>query len=269
MNSVILELPQESAYSHSSRIVQRQIPIQSTDNHRISSPEILISSLTLDPCSLQSETQPTSSSTGLEYESNLASHISADAQLWHRRLGHLNFPYLAQLSKQDVGIPLTPAPNKAKHCDQCAAGKSTRTKIPKTTTSILDLIHSDLCGPLPVESLSRSLYYVSFTDDYSRKTWIYFMSGKDQTFSKFRIFKAMIENQAKTKIRALRTDGEFNAFCQQAGIHRQLTAAYTPFQNGLAERRNRSILEKARSMMFGSGVPNFLWLKPQRQPFIY
>jgi transposase InsO family protein len=195
---------------------------------------------------------------------------SADAFLWHRRMGHLNYQYLAQLSKQAIGLPNIPAPNGTKHCDQCHAGKSSRSNIPKRATvrseGTLDLIHSDLCGPLPIESLSRARYYISFTDDFSRKTWIYFLVSKDQAFEKFRLFKTMIEKATGRTIKTLRTDrgGEylssaFSEFCQEAGIHRQLTAAHTPHQNGLAECRNRSILEKTRSMMLGAGVPNYLW----------
>jgi transposase InsO family protein len=91
------------------------------------------------------------------------------------------------------------------------------------------------------------------------------MSSKDQAFEKFRIFRTMVEKAIGRSIRVLRTDrggeylsGTFIEYCQAAGISRQLTAAYTPHQNGLAERKNRSIMEKTRSMMLGTGVPNFL-----------
>jgi transposase InsO family protein len=203
-------------------------------------------------------------------EVNSISHASAEAYLWHRRTGHLNFQYLSQLSRQQVGLPEISAPNGSKHCDSCHKGKSARSKIPKLATrrskAILEIIHSDPCGPLPVQSLGRTSYFITFTDDYSRKTWIYFMSGKDQTFSKFRLFKQTIEKLTGVSIKTLRLDrggeyqlGEFKTFCLEAGIKQELTATYSPFQNGLAECRNRSILEKARSMMLGSGVPSFLW----------
>jgi transposase InsO family protein len=151
---------------------------------------------------------------------------------------------LAQLSKQSVGIPTLPAPSGPKYCDHCFQGKSTITKIPKTATTraaqILDLILSDLCGPLPTRSIGHASYFVTFTDDHSRKTWIYFMASKDQTLAKFRIFKSQIEKLTGRQIKALRSDGggeytskEFVQFCQESGISRQLTATYTPHQNGL------------------------------------
>jgi transposase InsO family protein len=208
----------------------------------------------------------------LELNNNSVSKISGEASLWHRRMGHLSFPYLAQLSRRDVGLPLIPAPSNQKHCSSCQQGKNARTKFPKTATAraagILDLVHSDLCGLLPVHSLGGSKYFVTFTDDFSRKTWIYFMASKDQTFAKFRTFKSMIENLTGVKIKSIRTDGggeytsgEFVAFYKQHGIRKEKTAAYSPHQNGLAERRNRSILEKTRSMLLGVGAPAFLWVE--------
>jgi transposase InsO family protein len=249
MNSVILEVPQKSQSSLSEA------------QHRHDS-------LTKPIGAFISDCSPNSSS--ITQSSTKDNQVSTDSHLWHRRLGHLNYQYLAQLSKQSVGIPTLPAPSGPKYCDHCFQGKSTRTKIPKTATTraaqILDLIHSDLCGPLPTRSIGHASYFVTFTDDHSRKTWIYFMASKDQTLAKFRIFKSQIEKLTGRQIKALRSDGggeytskEFVQFCQESGISRQLTAAYTPHQNGLAERRNRSILEKTRSMMLATGVPSFLW----------
>jgi transposase InsO family protein len=246
MNSVVREAPQKT----SPKVLHSSMPSNNSD-----------AAFVLD--------RPTNSGS-IAPSSNRDHLVSVDSHLWHRRLGHLNYQYLAQLSKQNVGLPPIPAPSGSKYCDNCFQGKSTRTKIPKTAThratQILDLIHSDLCGPLPTGSIGHALYYVTFTDDYSRKTWIYFMASKDQMLAKFRIFKSQIEKLTGRQIKTLRSDGggeytskEFILFCQESGISRQLTAAYTPHQNGLAERRNRSILEKARSMMLAAGVPSFLW----------
>jgi hypothetical protein len=140
---------------------------------------------------------------------------SAATYLWHRRLGHLNYQYLVQLSNQSLGLPKLSAPSGPTYCDHCSVGKNTRTKILKAATiraeGILDLVHSDLCGPLPIESLGKAKYYILFTDDFLRKTWIYLMSSKDQAFEKFRIFKAMAEKATDRSIRALRIDcgGEY------------------------------------------------------------
>jgi transposase InsO family protein len=90
------------------------------------------------------------------------------------------------------------------------------------------------------------VYYVSFIDDFSRNTWIYFLKKKYEVFDKFKEFKALVENQTEKIIKVLRTDNggefcgnEFEEFCKKCGIARQKTTPYTPQQNGVAERMNR------------------------------
>jgi hypothetical protein len=82
-------------------------------------------------------------------------------------------------------------------CKGCTLGKYTKTAFPSSDSraaGILDLIHSDVCGPMSSTSLTRSLYYVVFIDDFSRKSWIFFMKTKGQVFSRFQEFKALVEN---------------------------------------------------------------------------
>ena len=140
------------------------------------------------------------------------------------------------------------------------AGNCTRTTEP------LALVHSDLCGPLSIPSLSGTRYVLTMTDDFSRFTWLYFLKKKDETLSKFKQFRAMIELQSNFKIKAIRSDkGEeyttkaFQAYCDEFGILRQYTQSHTPHQNGVAERKNRTLLEKARCMAFESKIPAYLW----------
>ena len=111
----------------------------------------------------------------------------------------------------------------------------------KRANKILELVHSDVFGPVPVPSLGKSVYCVSFIDDFSRNTWIYFLRKKSEFFDKFKEFKALVENQAEKKIKVLRTDNggdfckkEFEEFCKKCGIARQKTTPYTPQQNGVA-----------------------------------
>ena len=103
------------------------------------------------------------------------------------------------------------------------------------TKSKLELIHSDVCGPIPSTYLSGYEYYARFIDDYSRNTWIYFLKAKSEVFEKFKEFKALIDNLSDKRIKTLRlengegyTSKEFEAFCKDAGIKRELTTPYNP-----------------------------------------
>ena len=120
---------------------------------------------------------------------------------------------------------------------------------------ILEMIHSYVCGPMPTTSLNRYLYYITFVDDYSRKTWIYFLKGKDEVFNKFKEYKALVENLSEKKINILRSDNvgeftrsDFKNLCREVGIKREFTTPYTPQQNGVAKRKNRSIMEAVKVM---------------------
>ena len=112
------------------------------------------------------------------------------------------------------------------------------------------------------------VYYVSFIDYFSRKTWIYFMKNKYEVFKKFKEFKALIENHIEKKIKIFRsnngrefTSNEFKDFCREFGIKRELTTPYNPQQNGVAERNNRSIMEVVREMIHDQNIPMHLWVE--------
>ena len=113
-----------------------------------------------------------------------------------------------------------------------------------------------MCGPMPTISLSGYEYYVTFIDDYSRKAWIHFLKNKSEVFGKFKEFKSLIENYSERRIKTLRsnnggeyTSKEFEAFCKEAGIKRELTTPYNPQHNGVAKRKNRTIMEAAKTMI--------------------
>jgi hypothetical protein len=156
-------------------------------------------------------------------------------------------------------------------CKGCALGKYTQTAFPNSdnrAAGILDLIHSDVCGPMSSASLTSFLYYVVFIDDFSQKSWIFFMKTKGQVFSWFQEFKALVENQTGKKIRVLRTDyggeytsKEFMDFCAGEGIRRELIVPYNPQKNGVAERKKGAIVGDARAMLHDQGLPLFLWVE--------
>ena len=117
-----------------------------------------------------------------------------------------------------------------------------------------------------VNSLGGYSYYLTFADDYSHKTWIYFLKNKDEVFSWFRHFKALIKNQIETKIKILRTDNgseyeynEFHDFFKEAGIKRETTTPYTIERNGVEEKKNCTIVEVVRAMLHDQRLLKFLW----------
>lgn len=129
-------------------------------------------------------------------------------------------------------------------------GKSWRARSP------LELVHTDICGDMQEPSLGKNLYILTFIDDYSPHTWVYLLKQKSEAFAYFKNFKAPVEKQSGYPVKILRIDrggefttNEFTDFCAKNGIQRQLIATYTPHQNDIAERKNRTIMEMARSML--------------------
>jgi transposase InsO family protein len=119
---------------------------------------------------------------------------------------------------------------------------------------------------MTVPSLGNFVYYVIFIYDYSCKTWIYFLKVKDEVFSKFQEFKALVENLSRRKIKILRsnnggeyTSNKFKYFCREAMIKRELTTPYNPQHNGVAERKNRSIVEAVKAMIHDQNLLMHLW----------
>ncbi|KAE8692624.1 Retrovirus-related Pol polyprotein from transposon TNT 1-94 [Hibiscus syriacus] len=166
---------------------------------------------------------------------------------------------LSDLKNVDVGL-----------CEDCIFGKQKKVsfaKIGKTPKAEkLELVHTDVWGPSPVPSLAGSLYYVTFIDDSTRKVWVYFLKKKSEVFDTFRKWKAMVENENGMKVKRLRSDngGEyrnrrFREFCANNGIKMETTVPMTPQQNGVAERMNKTLNERARSMRIHAGLPKFLW----------
>jgi hypothetical protein len=190
-----------------------------------------------------------------------------DTLLWHMRLGHMSECGMRELHKRNqlTGIKSC----KLDFCKYCIMGKKCRVRF-KTAThktkGILDYVHSDIWGPMRTPSKGGAQYFMSFIDDYSRKAWIYFLKNKSETFAKFKIWKAEVENQTGRKIKCLRTDngteyrdGDFLKFCEEHGIKRHFTVRKTPQQNGVAERLNRTITETARCLRLNVELPKIFW----------
>ncbi|GKA23616.1 retrovirus-related pol polyprotein from transposon TNT 1-94 [Tanacetum coccineum] len=133
------------------------------------------------------------------------------------------------------------------------------------TENILDLVHSDVCGPMKTKTLGGCSYFVTFIDDHSRKVWVYTLKTKDQVLDVFKQFHALVERQTGKKLKCIRSDnggeyiGPFDAYCREHGIQHQKTPPKTPQLNGLAERMNRTLVERVRCLLSHAGLPASFW----------
>lgn len=208
------------------------------------------------------------------YKLNTPVHLSAAAvvsnEVWHRRLGHVNSTYLSKMQNAVEGVSIDQKVDISKSsCVICCEGKQSRLPFPSSdsrSSNLLDIVHTDVCGPMECTSLGGSRYFILFVDDYSRMTHIYFMKNKSEAFQCFKDYTAKVENLLDRKIKVLRSDNgcefcssEFENFLKQKGIIHQKSNPYTPQQNGLSERMNRTIVEKARCLLFDAGLNKLFW----------
>ncbi|KAI3759043.1 hypothetical protein L6452_06616 [Arctium lappa] len=202
----------------------------------------------------------------------LVSKASVDeSSLWHRRMCHMNFKTMNKLVKNNLvrGLP-SKVFSCDDHCVACLKGKqhktSHKTKEINSISSCLQLLHMDLFGPTNVMSIGKKSYCLVIVDDYSRFTWVYFLRTKDETSGLIKSFILRIENQTNQKVKVIRSDNgtefknlDLNTFCEEKGIERQYSAPRTPQQNGVAERRNRTLIEDVRSLLADSKLPITFW----------
>jgi transposase InsO family protein len=196
-----------------------------------------------------------------------AAQDDSTPDLWHRQLAHMSEKGLKILAKKSLipfakGMPLN-------SCDYCLFGKLHRVSFRRSSTrksNVLDLVYSDVCDPIEVESLSGNRYFVTFIDDASRKVWVYVLKTKDQVFQLFKKFHAMVEREKGKSLKCLRTDNggeytsnEFEDYCSEYGIRHEKTVPGTPQYNGVAERINRTIVEKVRCMLRMAKLPKSFW----------
>ena len=181
----------------------------------------------------------------------------------HCRLGHPSLPLLKKLYPQFSSLsPL--------NCELCQHAKLHRVhlspKVNKRASAPLELVHSDVWGPCPVLPPIGFKYFVTFVDDFSRITWLYLMKSRYELFSHFSVFCAEIQTQFHVSVQTLRSDNAkeylsepFQSFMLQHGNHHQTSCVDTPSQNGVAERKNRHLLEIARTLLFQMNVPKHFW----------
>ncbi|XP_024081556.1 uncharacterized protein LOC106664782 [Cimex lectularius] len=154
-------------------------------------------------------------------------------------------------------------------CEVCIKGKHVRLPFKRSkfrAQKPLELVHTDLCGPMETKSIGGNRYFFILIDDYSRYTMIYFLKSKDEVTQVFKEYCALVENEMNLQIKTLRSDNgmeyinrNMENFLREKGIKHQRTVRYTPQQNGLAERANRAIVDKARCLLQDAGLPKEYW----------
>nr|GEY74090.1 hypothetical protein [Tanacetum cinerariifolium] len=191
--------------------------------------------------------------------------------LWHRRLNHLNFGTINDLARKDLVSGLLRLKFEKDHlCLACQLGKSKKhTHKPKaknTNLEVLNTLHMDLCGPIRVQTINRKKYILVIVDDYSRFTWVNFLRSKDETPDVVIKFITQIQVGLNKAVRYVRTDNEtefvnhtMTEYYERIGIFHQKTVPRTPQQNGVVERRNRTLIEAARTMLIFFKALMFLW----------
>ena len=195
-----------------------------------------------------------------------SSNNNFDSCLWHARLGHIGQDRMNRLARD--GLLGSNTKFELPTCEYCLQGKATRKPFGKGTRAEypLQLIHSDICGPMSIKARHGASYFITFIDDYSRYGHVYLISHKYEALDCFIKYLNEVENQLDKKVKVLRTDRGreylsdlFKKLCEEKGIIRQLTMPRTPQQNGVAERRNRTLLEMVRSMMAQANLPIQFW----------
>jgi hypothetical protein len=181
--------------------------------------------------------------------------------LWHRRLGHVRMKQLNRLVKHDLVRGLKDVVfEKDKLCSSCQAGKQVGNTHPKksmmSTSMAFELLHMNLFGPTQYTSIGENKYGFVIVDDYTRYTWVFFLVDKSYVFATFKSFVNGIHNEFETTVKRVRSDNgsEFknpriDELCDDFGIRHQFLAKYTPQSNDLVERKNRTLIDKARSML--------------------
>lgn len=201
----------------------------------------------------------------------LAPSNTVSGEIWHRRFGHINSDYLNKMKKGAVSGLNYPGTVDVslQNCEVCCEGKQHRLPFKHRGTNareLLEIVHTDVCGPMENRSLGGAKYFVTFEDGFSKMAFVYFIKSKDEVFNCFKSFKSMTENQTNHKIKTLRSDNggeycskEFKLFLEKSGIVHQKSNPYTPEQNGISERLNRTIVEKAKCLLYDTDLKKSFW----------
>ena len=206
-----------------------------------------------------------------ETDTDSAMVVKETEGLWHQRMGHPGKDVIQKLAKCVEGINI-PSHEEVdpQDCEVCIATKMAKTPFQESTsqtTRPLELVHSDVEGPMRTPSfLENHKFAINFIDDYSKFTVIYTMKQKSEAFDKFKMFIADFANPINAKIGTLQTDdggeyvsNEMEKYCRDVGIRREKSIPRTPEQNGKAERKWRTLFNMVRAMLLNAGLGKIWW----------
>ncbi|GJT60404.1 putative ribonuclease H-like domain-containing protein [Tanacetum coccineum] len=196
-----------------------------------------------------------------------------ESNLWHKRLGNINFKIMNKLVRGNLvrGLPLKIFENYHTYV-ACQKGKqhkaSCKTKLVCSISQPLQILHMDLFRPISIRSINHKTYCLVVTDDYSRFSWVFFLATKNETNGILKTFITGIENQINHKVKIIKCDNgtefknnDMNQFGRMKGIKREFRVARTPQQNGVAKRKNRTLIEAAMTMLADSLLPTTFWVE--------
>lgn len=207
---------------------------------------------------------------GLKNKASLYLTTISDSCRWHARMGHINLASLKNIIDKELlqGAPAFTIEKEI--CSSCLLGKQTRQMFPQKTTyratKKLELIHGYLCGRITPSTGAGNRCIFVLIDNFSCYQSTKVLKEKGGVFQKFQNIQTLVEKECKSKMQTFITDrggefvsSEFNSSCDESDIKRHLTTPYTPQQNGKVERRNRTLMEMARSILEHMHMPNHLW----------
>lgn len=239
-----------------SRVFKNSIVLKKKDLSKV---EIVIDDLFCLKASLNNNLLELVGSSFVEMKSNASCYLYHQSD-WHSRLGHPNSQYQNRL------VPGSHSGEGCEICSQCKTKAKPFSSHFKEAHKTLEVIHIDLVGPFSTQSHSGNKYFLTIVDQFSGYKAVHFLKSKDQALDNLKQFKKTAETQTENKLKSIISDGggefvnkEFDEFCKSEGINHHVTPAYTPENNGLAERTNQTILVKARCLLKQSNLPKIFW----------
>jgi transposase InsO family protein len=191
--------------------------------------------------------------------------------LWHHRLAHVGMKNLYKLLKgEHISVLTNVQFEKDRVCSTCQVGKQVGAHHPHknimTTDMPLELLHMDLFGPIAYISIGGGKYCLVIVDDYSRFTWVFFLQEKCQTQETLKGFLTRAQNEFGFRIKKISSDNgtefvnsQIEGFLEDEGIKHEFSSRYTPQQNGVVERKNRTLLDMERTMLDEYKTPDRFW----------